>query len=45
MGKTLSISDGLYARLEFAAHQKGLSNIVQLLEIMADRRRRFEYIG
>lgn len=32
MGKTLSISDDLYERLEFATRQKGLKNIEQLLE-------------
>jgi len=32
MSKTLSISDDLYERLEFATRQKGLKNIEQLLE-------------
>ena len=32
MGKTLSLPDDLYDRLENAAHQKGLKNIEQLLE-------------
>ena len=32
MSKTLSISDDLYQRLEFAVRQKGLKNIEQLLE-------------
>lgn len=32
MGKTLSISDDLYDRLDQAARQQGLKNIEQLLE-------------
>ena len=32
MSKTLIISDDLYARLEQAAHQKGLKSIQKLLE-------------
>ncbi len=32
MGKTLSLPDDLYDRLENAARQKGLKNIQQLLE-------------
>ena len=32
MSQTLTISDGLYKRLEAAAHARGLSNVEQLLE-------------
>ncbi len=32
MGKTLSISDDLYDRLDQAARQRGMKNIEQLLE-------------
>lgn len=32
MGRTLTISDSLYTRLEASAQRRGLSNIEQLLE-------------
>ena len=39
MSKPLVISDDLYERLEYVAHQKGLKSIEKLLEILASGRK------
>ena len=39
MSRTITVSDELHARLEEAAHRRGLDGVVQLLEQLEDMQR------